>query len=363
MARISGLQMFAVNTVFLYCTTAAFLIAPLSETVGYNSPLALCTGACAGMLAALFGPALGSKAPQTFFAEFGKEIVGRWLHYPLMVVIIAYLLQRAAMDLRYISDFLAINHLLYTPSEAITMLVGSAVVLTVRSGILSIVRLAQMAFFITLLLLVPLTPIMMGIEVQWQLAVAFLTRFNLPETGMGTLQAAPWFGDLFLLLLIYPHFKEGARIKSGLVWGTLTGLAFVLSYFIPTLLAFGPALTGHLNYPVLEFIRTLRIADFIETLDPILTILWIPIIFTKISLFVYAAVISLTKMMKLDDHKPFAFSVTAFAAGYSLFFVENSTELLHYSMVHWPFIALGIQSLPALYWIIAMLRRWKPSSG
>lgn len=55
-----------------------------------------------------------------------------------------------------------------------------------------------------LLLLIILTPLLLGIELQTPMLRAFVTNFDLNRTAAGTLQATPWFGDAFVVLFIYP---------------------------------------------------------------------------------------------------------------------------------------------------------------
>ncbi|WNS43904.1 endospore germination permease [Paenibacillus sp. MMS20-IR301] len=356
MNRISASQLVMMITIFLYSETAAFLMAPISKTASYSAVISMCLGGACGFVIILFSASLARNNPGEYFAVFGREIVGKWVHIPVMLLLAAYLIHRAAMGLRNIEDFLMVNHLPTTPETVIAILLGLAVALTVRAGIEAVARISEVIFFVNLIIIVGLTPLLLGIELQLPMVHAFVTNFDIVRTAAGTYQATPWFGDAFVILFIYPHFKEHIKTGRMVFWGVCFALTLILSYLIPSLLAFGPELAGNMSYPVMEYVRTLRIADFIETLDPFLTILYIPAVIIKISVLLYAAVISLTRLFALHDHKPLSFAITAIAVGYSIHFADNVSELLYFMTVFWPTYALSMQLIPAVYWLIAKLR-------
>ncbi|AIQ46741.1 hypothetical protein R70723_13330 [Paenibacillus sp. FSL R7-0273] len=356
MKHISSSQLVMLLTIYLYSEAAAFLISPIIKTASYSTVFAVIIGGVLGLLIVLVSAALARKNEREYFAVFGKYIVGKWVHTLLILLLIGYMLHRASMGMRNIEDFLMVNHLPTTPESVIAILLGIAVALTVRAGIQAIARIAEVIFFVNVLLFVVLTPLLMGIELHIPMLRAFVTNFDLNRTAAGTLQATPWFGDAFVVLFIYPHLKQQIKIRRAAFWGAVFSMILILSYLVPSLLAFGPELGGKMTYPVMEYVRSMRIADFIETLDPFLTILYIPALLLKISLLVYAAVISLARLLSLHDYKPLALSVSAAVVGYSVHFANNTAELLNFMTVYWPSYALCMQLIPLLYWLVAKIR-------
>ncbi|AIQ52295.1 GerAB/ArcD/ProY family transporter [Paenibacillus sp. FSL R7-0331] len=356
MKHISASQLVMLLTIYIYSENAGFLISPIIKTASYNAVLAVILGGVLGLVIVLAGAAVARMNEREYFAVFGKYIVGKWVHIPLILLLAGYMLHRASMSMRNVEDFLMVNHLPTTPETVIAILLGLTVALTVRAGIQAIARMAEVIFFVNLLLLIILTPLLLGIELQTPMLRAFVTNFDLNRTAAGTLQATPWFGDAFVVLFIYPHLKQQIKIRRVAVWGAVFSMILILSYLVPSLLAFGPELGGKMTYPVMEYVRSMRIADFIETLDPFLTILYIPALMLKISLLVYAAVISLARILSLHDYKPLAFSVSAAVVGYSVHFADNTAELLYFMTAYWPSYALCMQLIPILYWLVAKIR-------
>ncbi len=356
MKHVSASQFVMLLTIYLYSENAAFLISPIFKTASYNTVLSVLLGGVMGLIIILIGTAVARKNEREYFAVFGKYIVGKWVHIPLMLLLAGYLLHRASMSMRNIEDFLLVNHLPTTPQAVIAIILGTAVALTVRAGIQAIARIAEAIFFVNLFLLIVLTPLLLGIELHIPMLRAFVTNFELNRTAAGMLQATPWFGDAFVVLFIFPHLKHRMKISRMVVWGLVFSMILIMSYLVPSLLAFGPELGGKMTYPVMEYVRSIRIADFIETLDPFLTILYIPAVILKISLLIYAAVISLARLLALHDYKPLAFSVSAIVVGYSVHFVNNTAELLHFMTVYWPTYAICMQLIPAVYWVVLKIR-------
>lgn len=356
MKHVSASQFVMLLTIYLFSENAGFLISPIIKTASYNSVLSVLLGGAMGLIIILTGTAVARRNEREYFAVFGKYIVGKQVHIPLMLLLIIYLLHRASMSLKNVEEFLMVNHLPTTPQVVIAILLGAAVALTVRAGIQALARIAEVIFFVNVFLLIVLTPLLLGIELQIPMIRAFLTHMEFNRVAAGTLQATPWFGDAIVFLFIFPHLKRQIKISRMVVWGLIFSIILIMSYLVPTLLAFGPELAGRLTYPIMEYVRSMRIADFIETLDPFLTILYIPALVLKISLLIYAAVISLARLFSLHDYKPLSFSVSAIVVGYSIHFAENTAELLNFMTVYWPTYAICMQLIPAVYWLVLKIR-------
>ncbi|WP_179233011.1 GerAB/ArcD/ProY family transporter [Paenibacillus rigui] len=356
MERISQIQLFMLFALFSYSTPSAFLVSPLAAVAKYDLCLAFVLAAAATLFILYFSIKLGRQQPAVFFADYGGELVGKWLHSAFMVLFLFYFLQRAAIVLRNITDFMIQTQLPNTPSWAVAALFGLCIAFTIRSGIESIFRLSQIFFIIIVLLIIGLTPLFLAFQLENKMMVAFLTNHNWRKLALGTFQTIPWYGDTFLVLFLFPYLAQPHKTMRSLFWAVILGTVFILSYVIPTLLMFGPLLTASLKYPVLEFIRSLRIADFIETLDPFLTIIWLPIIVLKISLLLYTAIHCLMKVASLKDYKPLTYSMTTLMIGYSVHMAANSTELEAFILYSWPAFAITVQCLPLLYLAAGWLR-------
>ncbi|MGG0936489.1 GerAB/ArcD/ProY family transporter [Brevibacillus centrosporus] len=129
-----------------------------------------------------------------------------------------------------------------------------------------------------------------------------------------------------------------------------------MTSLISTLLVFGPHLTSELIYPELELIRFIRAGSFLENLDPVLIAVWLTSLFIKISLFLFISVIALTHSFSLQDHKPFALSMTAIMVGLSLFMARSKMELAHLTNHGMVSLLLVAEVIPVLYFVVDWTR-------
>lgn len=349
MNRITPNQLFMFMVIFFYSTPAGFLIGSLTATSSYDAGLALCIAAACGLFLGLIALYAAKQRPDQFVSEYGHEWIGRWLHIPLMLLIVVYLVLGAAITLRQLEDFIVQNHLPGTPGWIIAILIGVCCAFAVRAGVGAIFRLGQVLFIVSLLVLLIFTPISFGINTHTPMIMAFIKNHEWNRIITGIYQSISWFGDLFIVFFLYPYFQKPMLAGRALLWASVLGTAFVLAYTIPTIMAFGPQLTGNLSYPILEYVRSLRIADFIETMDPFMTIIWIPVIMIKMSLFLYVATHTLAKVLSIANYKPLSYSITATMIGLSKQIADNAIQLQYWVQYAWPLYGIIIQCVPIIY--------------
>ncbi|WNQ12094.1 GerAB/ArcD/ProY family transporter [Paenibacillus aurantius] len=345
-------------TLFLYTTMAGFLISPLIRKAGYESALALVLGAFMGLFLGGGALLLARTRPEESFVRFGGEIVGKWLHYPLCAVMIFFLLNTAGQIFRLFTDFLIQTYLPETPDWALTAVFGVCVAIGVRTGLESIFRFSQLFFWFVLLSGLVGTSLL-GKGIPTFRAHALLNHFDPAQLWGGAYLSAGNYAELFLILLLYPQLANGRRTGRTMFWATLSSLVAVLSNLIPTLMLFDTKLAGNMTYPVLEAVRFIRVADFLENLDPLLTSIWIFSLFIKLSLLVYAATLIFSQLVKLKDHRPLSFSLTAFAVVLSFHLGRNFTEVENYMEHAFSTFSLLMGSLPLLYLAVWLVRRRK----
>lgn len=356
MNRISHTQLFMLTALFLYSTPTAFLVGPMTADAGYSSWAAVIAASAWGLLIIYMCAAISRRRADQFFASYGRQIVSKYAHFPLMAIFILYFGQRAAILLQELIDFIGQYTLPQTPGWAIAVLLGGCAALTVFSGVVVIFRLTQLLFVIVCLLILAFPIMASTVQINSDLLVALVTNLEWRRLWVGTFETSPWYGDMLFVLFLFPYFNKPEKITRPLFWGIHLATLFLLLYLVPTVLAYGPYLTGRLTYPALEFFRSLRIADFIETLDPLMIFLWIPIVLTKLSLFLYVTVHSFVTLIGVKNHKPFSFYITIIVIAASLYMTTTTIQIQSFKMHVWPWFAIAVQSLPLLYLIIDGLR-------
>ncbi|MED4750488.1 endospore germination permease [Brevibacillus choshinensis] len=348
LGQVTQSQIYMLFTQYLFTTMLGFRLSAVVTEAGFSSWLPLLLGAFCGYVLTYISFRLAMRRPTQFFGNYGKDIVGSWLHYPLIMIIIFSSLLSAAFVLRELQDFMVEVYLPETPDWAVTALISICIAYAVRSGVQTIFRCAQGIFFLSVLgmLVIPLFVVR---DMNVQMTIAFFTHFNQDNIWTASYLVTALYGEMSFILFLLPYFSQPQKTMKSLVWSVISSLFIILSSLIPTLYLFGPHLTGDLIYPELELIRFIRAGSFLENLDPVLIAVWLTSLFIKISLFLYIAVIVLTQTFGLKDHKPFSLSMTAMMVGLSLFMAKSKMELAHLTVHGMVSLLILSEVIPIIY--------------
>ncbi|GAB6989621.1 GerAB/ArcD/ProY family transporter [Paenibacillus pini] len=355
MAKINQLQIYMLYSLYLFTSTIGFLIGPIIKKSHYSSWVSIFIGAILGLILTYGSFLLAMRRPTQFFSSYGKKIMGRWIHYPLMVFMIFAILCIAAFILRELQDLVIQVYLPDTPQWAVSSLFGICIAYAVRSGIESIFRAAQGIFFFTIAGIL-FIPFIVSKEINYDMAIAFLNHMELAGITNGSFLIASLFGEMAFIVFVMPYIISNEKTMKSLTWATITSIFIILANLLPVILVFGPELPSNLTYPEFELLRFAKTSTFLENLDPLLIAIWLSSLFIKISLLIFAATAGLTHIFSLKDHKPFSFVITALVVGLSLTIVRTQTELNHLLEHGWiPFVLIS-ETIPLFYLLVDWLR-------
>jgi spore germination protein KB len=355
--RITPNQLFCFFTLFYYSTIVGFTANHLIQMAQYDVLFVLCIGSLVGNIYAYFTLMLAKRRPDEFLFHYGKEIIPYWIHIGLMGILIFFCFHLGAVILREYEDFIVQTYLPTTPNWAVGTMFMIVVALTVRLGISTLFRVAQGLFFLILFSDI-INTIFISRELKWDRWMAFITNHSVNGIANGSYFIFPLFGEIFIMLFLFPYFKEinkTFKAISGAIWFSLILLLSSLSCI---LLLFGPNLASHLTYPMLDMVRYFRIADFIENLDPFLIAIWSTSIYLKISILFYVSVLVMAQFFRLKDFRPFTYSLAAVMVAMSVQMSEGSAGIIRLFKESWPTFALVVEAIPFLYLLIDTIKQY-----
>ncbi|WP_248927886.1 GerAB/ArcD/ProY family transporter [Paenibacillus hamazuiensis] len=358
MQRITQLQLVLMVILFHFSTATGFMISPLASMGSYQGWVVLLVAAVGGLLVTGISVFLARQKPNEFIAHYGKQLIGRFPHVAIMIAVVFYFVHVAALVLRQITDFLVQVYLPTTPQWVVAGLFGLTVSIAVRSGIEAIFRCAS-GFFFVIMCTSSLAPFAVGQELEFDRAIAFITHMDPVKLWSASYPFVPWFGEMFLILFIFPYIAEPEKTFRSLFWSTMAGVGFIGLNYIMCILMFGPHMTENLTYPVLEMIRFMRIGDFLQNLDPFLVAIWMASVFVKTSLLLYTPVLIVSQLFGLKDARPLSFSFGAIMLGFAISMAKNYVDLQYFILYTWPTFALVMESSPLIYLAAAFIRKRK----
>jgi spore germination protein KB len=354
--RISQNQILFFFTLYFFSTTFGFSFGPLVALSQYDTWLCLCFGGLGGIVLVFFTLKIANRKKGEFFVHYGAGIVPIGIHIPLMVISFFFFLHLGSYILREYEDFMIQTYLPTTPGAAVGILFAITIAITVRIGIETLFRTAQGLFFVIIIAVILLNLFVIK-ELEWNRLAAFVTNHRINGLLKGSYSIAPWYGEIILLVFFYPFIAEKEKTFKSIIWATFFSTVLLISTVVSVLLLFGPRLTTHLTYPVLELLRFIRIADFIENLDPLLIAIWSTTVFLKVGIILYVSTLILSQLLKLKDYRPLVFSLTFVMIILSLTMSENTAELNNFFQNSWATFALFVESIPVVYLLIDSIKK------
>ncbi|WP_410768495.1 GerAB/ArcD/ProY family transporter [Fontibacillus sp. BL9] len=353
---ITSNQIFSLYNLHLFTTVIAFIMGLLISGSKYSTPVSVVLGAFLALVLIYPSYKVASSRPDEFVTEFGGQLVGRIPHVVLILYIVLIKILLSALNLREMTDFLLSVYLINTPSWAVVLIFGICIAYAVRSGLPTIFRAAQGIFLISAIAFLVI-PFLAMQEIDRDALIALVSHLNVEDVSQGIYYNISMFGELAFLFLLYPFLKEPKKVMKTYFWTIVTSLVIIMSHLIPVLLTFGAELAPNLLFPDVELIRFIRAGSFIETFDPILIILWLTSIFAKISFLSFTAVICISQLTGVKDHKPFALPIVAFICIYSIAIARSQSELTEFMAKNLtPFILIAEYFVPMIYWLMHGIR-------
>jgi spore germination protein KB len=353
--RISQLQVYMLFSQFLYSTAIGFFVSYLVKQAQYMVWVCVLLGAALGLFIAYLAYRLSLRRPDRTLGQYGVEILGRWLHYPLITAVIVVNLLSAAFITRQLIDFIVLNFLPETPDWAVAVLFGICVARGVRSGPVTVFRSAQGLFLLSVAATLTF-PIFISREIDTDMAIAFITSFEPKGIWNGTLIVTALFSEMAFIVYFFPSFTKREHMMKSLSWAAVTAVVVILVNLIPTIMLFGPELTANLTYPTLEVIRFIRAGTFLENLDPLLIIFWLFSMFLKIAVFMMTSVITLTHTVKVRNSKPFSAMMIAAMIVLAIYMFPTAADVERITTQSETAFLLCTSMVPVLYLVVDWIR-------
>lgn len=339
-----------------YSTLVGFSISHLVYMAQYDSLLVLTISGIVGCILSYIYVKFANRRPGEFFVHYGSEIFPKWIHLSFMGLFFFFFLHTSAYILREYEDFIVQTYLSQTPNWAVGVLIGFVVAYTARLGIQTLFRTAQGLFFMVLFAYF-LDSVFIWKELTWDRGVAFITNHSFKGIYNGIYTSIPFFGEIFLIIFVFPYFTQKNKTFKTMCWSIFWGLLIINSNIFFLLLLFGPNLTSHITYPMLELVRYIRIADFIENLDPFLIAIWSTTVYLKLSIVFYIANLIAAQVFGLKDHRPLTFSLAAVMVALSLQMSGGTAALTSFYNRSWATYAYFIELIPILYLLMDSVKK------
>jgi len=308
----------------------------------------------------LFSPFLylNSQFPRLSLPDYAKLILGNFLSKIFILLYVGFTLFLAVINLVNLTLFIGSGLLPETPNYLLLLFIIIPAVFSAYKGIVTIARTGQIIFPVVLGIL--FLTMALGINLlNYKTLLPIFRDSSLLQLNNGAFIFATGFHDAILLFFLAPNLQEKTVAKTFILSLFLSTLIFVLVSITP-LMALGIEQARHANFPFYEFLRQIKLGDFIERIEALPLSAWIMTELFKLSVYSYYSALCLNEVIRTKSPKKFLipFSLLAFfiCINPKIYSIDTINTLLS-SKVFPKISALFIFVLPLILVLIYKLKK------
>ncbi|GIN60991.1 hypothetical protein J27TS8_09840 [Robertmurraya siralis] len=277
-----------------------------------------------------------------------------WFKNVFISVLFMYLLFIYIRDFRIFNSFIDGILLPDTPFDIIALLTTLTLIYISLTGIEVIAR-VTVIHFITISIVVILLPFFLLNEIQ----LANLLPFGGLHSGAEILKSTyiffPWMTEAIVIVFLFVFLHPISHLKKAGIIGISCGfiLLFILIFLNITVL--GVAIASEATYPNIKLIQQINLTDFLDRLDLVIEVVWIPTMLCKLSLLLF----TLNRLFNTFRRKDSDFDIVPLALLLSLTIrlFKNNIDAIEYSFFTWPTKGLLLELI--IVTLFLMLKRGK----
>ncbi|MDR4947555.1 GerAB/ArcD/ProY family transporter [Neobacillus cucumis] len=265
----------------------------------------------------------------------------KWVEKGFVILFLFFSIFTLVRDLRGMFDFVATVLLPTTPNDILMVLSILVIVYIAISGIEVIARVTAIHFGL-LFIIVTMLPLLLMNEWNFGNLQPLLGSEFISTLSREFFVTFSWLGEILFFLIILANIDPPQKARRAVIIGTGLGIFLFVVVLMSALAVLGVKIIRESIYPSLMLIQQINITDFLDRLDLVITVAWLPTIFTKVAFLLYAINHCFSYLYKGNTNK-FLFPI-AFIVGYlSILMFKNTMDLLRFSFYTWNLVSFFIQ--------------------
>ncbi|MBS4539264.1 endospore germination permease [Clostridium sp. D2Q-11] len=350
---------FQLGTLIIGFIIGDFILLIPSKVVGQNAWMPVLISGIGGIILISLYVFISKIHPQRTLVDIIYFCFGKFFGTIFIVLYINYFLQLAAIIARTIADYMIVVNYTRTPLFFILLLILIIVSYDIRKGMEVVGRLAEISIpivltfiFLTTLLLIPkykldnIYPIMEN-GIKPILKESFYT-LTFP------------FGETVVFLMIFPFLNDNKKLLKTSVLSMGIAVIILVIVTLRNILVLGHNLMVRSSYP------THTVASLVPELviEPIVSINLLVSGGAQIVALVFATVIGITQLFKLDDYKPVVLPVGLFLVPFAMWYYDSTPQMAYTAREVLPYFAIFFQVvIPILLLLISLIKLKLKKSG
>ncbi|WP_018933219.1 GerAB/ArcD/ProY family transporter [Gracilibacillus lacisalsi] len=298
----------------------------------------------------LIGFGRGNKAQSSFLTEQKSS-----LHHLFYITLGLFLIIIYIRDLRAFVDFTSRALLPTTPIEVIAILV-SVVLLYISSAGIEVVTRITVIQFIVLGVTILSLPFMLLNEIELSHITPIFGADTVQDLSKSSFELFPWMGECLIFFSLLGNVTAKKRVRRATIIGVSTGLFLLFLLIITSIAVLGENIVSKSIYPNYIMIQQINITDFMDRLDLIIVIIWMPVMLSKLALTLYCIHRAFFNLNGRATSNLLMTPLSLLLAVLAIILFENNTVHLEFSFLTWTIIGIAMECFLLILIIVLRVR-------
>ncbi|WP_068780551.1 GerAB/ArcD/ProY family transporter [Paenibacillus sp. GM2] len=286
--RTTPWQLFRFAFVYFNSQSAVFLVPALLSNSTYQAWIGIIGGYLLSLMILLSMIYIGSRYPDQPWVQFGKSLMGKWLHGLFVLLLLLWCIYYTSYDIESFALFFGSNYLRDTPPWFIQAVIVPVIIYTALRGFRIMAYMSDGLF----LLIISATFLMFCLfsqQADFRMLSALTHYWDMSGQFTNSLTTLSWFADWVVFFFIVPEMKLDTKVFKNLLAVATTICVLVILGWLLVILNFTPDLGRQFQYPYLEIIRSMEPDRILSKVAPLLIGLWTTSMFLHSSFLIYTA--------------------------------------------------------------------------
>lgn len=348
--KISPIQLSFFIITLLFSDFAIMNPARAAERAAW---LAFIIGMLIGLILVSIYILIAKLHPGKTLIEILLTTFGKVLGTIISLLYIWYFIHLASLVVRSFGEYMVTVNYVQTPLFFIIICLMLPIVYGLRKGIEVIARMAEI-FVPMIILLVSLLFILLAKEFQFQFFQPVLKDGLKPILETGYNIATFPFGELIILLMIFPYLNEPNKLSRVTYTSVIIGGFLLLNIVVRDLLVIGPELLSIIVFP--PNVSTALLPTI--GLEPLISVNLIIGGVGFLCVYIHAITLGVSQVFHIENDKTLIVPITIIVIGVSIWLYDNVLEMFRVAKEVYPYYSIPFQIIiPLLVLIISYIRK------
>ncbi|MBM6619608.1 GerAB/ArcD/ProY family transporter [Bacillus suaedaesalsae] len=263
-------------------------------------------------------------------------------------------------DVRTFVHYISSNLLPTTPLEIITLILVITLVYISAAGLEVIGRITVIQFVVlaAIILTLPLTLIN---ELKMSNLLPIFEIKEALNLGKSSFILFPWMGEVFIVFYLFSNIQDTKGLRKATYYGTAFGILLYFVLLILNILVLGEKIVRLSSYPNITMIQQINITEFLDRLDLVIVLIWMPCLIAKLALTLYLiqkAIANIRSVESVNIILPLGLLLGVL----SIVLFKSTMVFFEFTFFSWTLIGLFLEMSLLVLFLISRKKKRKAES-